>query len=83
MPYDLSQPEHRIVNQVMSRLEDYLFENGIKVIIGEQGRAIIEDLIYDYNAKLSQMYDTNGKLDIENQRLNTLIDKLTTHVTDK
>jgi hypothetical protein len=75
MAYDLNQPEHKIVNQVMKRIEDYLFDNGVKVIIGEQGRVIIEDLIYDYNAKLSEMYDTNGKLDIENQRLNAQLVK--------
>ncbi len=64
-PYDLNQPEYRIVNDVIKRLEDYLFDNDVKVQIGEQGRAIIEDLVFQYGVELTKQYDEIGHLSIE------------------
>lgn len=67
--YNLNQPEYRIVNDVIKRLEDYLFDNGVKVQIGSQGEAIIQELVFQYGVELTKMYDANGKLDIANQGL--------------
>ncbi len=74
-PYDLNQPEHKVVNQVIKRLEDYLFDNDVKVVIGEQGRAIIEDLVFQYGVEMTKQYDETGHLSIENQRLSKLVAK--------
>ena len=69
MKYDLNQPEHKIVNQVVRRLEGYLFDNGAPCEFGDNGREIIEDLVEQYNELLSNEDQKSGVLDIENQRL--------------
>lgn len=62
MTYDLNQPPHKVVNQVVRRLEDYLFDTDIKVKFGDEGRTIIEGLIEQYNADASKQYDEIGHL---------------------
>lgn len=69
MTYNLNQPEHKIVNQVIKRLEDYLFDTDIKVKFGEQGRAIIEELVYLYGVEMTKQYDEIGHLSIKIQEL--------------
>lgn len=67
--YDLNQPEHKIVNQVIRRIEGYLFDNGVGVKFGDAGRLIIGCLVIQYNDLLSKEDQKSGLLDIENQRL--------------
>lgn len=55
--YNINQPEHKIANQVLNRLESYLFDNDVKVKFGSEGRAIVEELIDAYNKSLSKMND--------------------------
>lgn len=67
--YDINRPQHKVVNQVIRNLEGYLFDNGTGVQFGDVGREIIDSLVDAYCAEMSKMYDKNGLLDIENQRL--------------
>lgn len=52
--------------QVIRRLETELDGEDLD---SDEGRAIIEDLIDDYNALLSKEHDQAARLDIENQSL--------------
>lgn len=67
--FNLNQPEFRVVNDVVKRLEDYLFDNGVKVQFGDEGRAIIEQLVFQYGVELTKQYDEIGHLSIELQQL--------------
>jgi hypothetical protein len=68
-PYKLNQPEHRLANDVLRRIEAICHENGLQVAFGVRVHNTISQLIEQYNTELTEWYDKNGLLDIENQRL--------------
>jgi hypothetical protein len=74
--FDLNQPEYRVVNQVIERLENYLFDNGVKVQFGDEGRAIIEQLVFQYGVDMTKQYDEIGNLSIKLQVLQSNFDRL-------
>lgn len=54
-PYNLNQSAHLIVNEVIRRLEGYLWAHQIGVNFGSDGRAIVEQLVQQYSAELERL----------------------------
>lgn len=74
--FNLNQPEYRVVNDVIERLEAYLFDNDVKVQFGDEGRAIIEQLVFQYGVDMTRQYDEIGNLSIKLQVLQSNFDRL-------
>lgn len=78
--YNLDQPEDRVVDDVIGRLETYLFTQGVSVELGVNGRRIIEDLVFQYGVEATKSYDEIGRLSIKLQELqaekNAVLDAL-------
>lgn len=67
--YNLDQPESSVVDDVIGRLETYLFTQGVSVELGANGRQIIEDLVFQYGVEATKQYDEIGHLSIKLQEL--------------
>lgn len=74
--YNLDQHEDGVINDVIGRLETYLFTKGFTVDLGVNGRQIIADLVYQYGVKMTKQYDEIGNLSMD---LNTANECLATY----
>jgi hypothetical protein len=57
-PYNLRRAPHLIANEVVRRIEGYLWEGGIGVKFGKEGHAIIEQLVIQYQDELFRVYNS-------------------------
>lgn len=75
--YNLDQPEDKIVDQVIGRLETYLFTQGVSVELGVNGRQIIEDLVFQYGVEATKQYDEIGHLSADLETANSCLAEYT------
>lgn len=71
--YNLDQPESSVVNDVIGRLETYLFTQGVSVELGANGRQIIEDLVFQYGVEATKQYDEIGHLSMDLETANSCL----------
>lgn len=58
-PYKLNQPTHRLLNDVIVRIQEQLQANGVMVQF--DSLPAVEDLIDQYNTELTKAWDENNR----------------------
>lgn len=58
-PYNLNQPTHRLLSDVIVRIQEQLQANGVMVQF--DSLPAVEDLIDQYNTELTKAWDENNR----------------------